>query len=93
MEGSDAFVAVVADDSQVLAYVCDSDKLWDYLTGSRTGDTLAAEDVLGEIVLTATLTGDAVGGAVTLPDGQSHAFTARLRTASASPSPSPHQLP
>jgi hypothetical protein len=83
VESSDAFIAVVVDDTQVLAYLCDSDKLWDYLTGSRNGDTLAAEDVLGEVVLTATLTGDSVGGAVTLPDGGSHDFTATLATGDA----------
>lgn len=84
VDGTDAYVAVVTDGDEVLAYLCDSEKLWNYLDGSQDDDRITAGDDTAAVLLDATLDGDTISGTVTLPtDGSSHAFTAVAATGEA----------
>ena len=75
---------MVTDGDEVLAYLCDSEKLWNYLDGSQDDDRITAGDDTAAVLLDATLDGDTISGAVTLPtDGSSHAFTAVAATGEA----------
>jgi lysophospholipase L1-like esterase len=77
-DGSDTFVAVVADGTQVLAYVCESGKTGAWFTGAQVGNELGLANAAGAS-LTVSL-GDTAQGVVTLKDGAELTFTAAPTT-------------
>ena len=84
VEGTDAFVGIVADEDadEALAYVCDSAGITEWFhPGVRNGDEFSAVSPDGS-VLVATGGKDAFEGQVILADG-AHAFTADKATGDA----------
>jgi hypothetical protein len=77
-DGSDTFVAVVADGTQVLAYVCESGKTGAWFTGAQGGNEMGLANAAGAS-LTVSL-GDNAQGVVTLTDGTELTFTATPTT-------------
>ena len=77
-DGSDTFVAVVADGTQVVAYVCESGKTGAWFMGAQVGNELGLANAAGAS-LTVSL-GDNAQGMVTLKDGTELTFTAAPTT-------------
>lgn len=75
VEGTDAFVAVVAGADGLVAYVCDNGTVGQWFrTDDPAGSVVVANDA--GAVFAATQENDTVTGSVQLPDGSVHAFTA-----------------
>jgi hypothetical protein len=75
VDGTDANIAIAVGDGAANAYVCDSKKIWGFVTGSNQDGKLTLANNRGD-TLEATVDGDAVSGTVKLEDGTEHAFTA-----------------
>lgn len=60
IEGSDAYIAVVYDGANAMAFVCDGHEMWSWLNGSMTGADLALSGSNGT-----TLAGTLADGAIT----------------------------
>jgi hypothetical protein len=83
VEGSDAFVALVAEGSRLVGYVCDGREVSSWLEGSSFEDGRAQlENRDGQAVGEATLDPASASGEVEV-DGASHRFTAELAEDSA----------
>ncbi len=86
VDGSDAYIAVVVADGRAVAFVCDGEQLWAWLTGTVTPPVASlTPDTAGKLELSGPdggrLTGElrdgAVTGTVTLAGVDGGAFTAR----------------
>jgi hypothetical protein len=75
VEGSEAFIAFVAKDGELAAYVCDSDTIAEWFRGPIEGNTVELQSE-GGASLTAELSADGVTGTFTPSGGEPLAFTA-----------------
>ncbi|TQM03173.1 hypothetical protein [Pseudonocardia kunmingensis] len=73
--GDEVTVAIAVRDGRAVGYVCDGDEVESWLEGTLTGADLRLADAGGTPVVTATATGEAVLGAVTV-DGEERPFAA-----------------
>jgi len=77
VDGSDAFVAVVADGERLFAFVCDGTDdgagVWEWFRGTLDGDHAQLTNAAGQ-TLVVELAGDAVLGSVTFADGVAYPF-------------------
>ncbi|MFZ2174208.1 MAG: hypothetical protein WAW17_09265 [Rhodococcus sp. (in: high G+C Gram-positive bacteria)] len=64
VDDSDAYVAVAMSGNEAVAFVCDGDDRWMWLTGHREGDQLTMSGP-GDATLTASMAGGAMTGQVT----------------------------
>jgi hypothetical protein len=67
VEGTDAYIGIVAGTDGAFAYVCDGEKISQWLRGGLSGSELGLVAGTGGAV-TAALTGDTLKGTVLLPD-------------------------
>ncbi len=77
VEGTDAFVAVASNGTEVMAYVCDGKSIatWFKAADGSDGVNLASGDLAitsGTLTLQTKLTTDALSGSIILADGSSH---------------------
>jgi hypothetical protein len=74
VEGTNAFVAIVANGDEVVAYICDGAKVAQWFRGpvGASGFDLTA----GKTRIAGTLSDNALVGVVTMPDGSEHGFKA-----------------
>lgn len=85
VDGTDAYIALVTNGTELMAYVCDSQTVAEWFHGKVGEDKLdlvagTANLTNGHATLVATLTQAAATGTVTLADGQTHSFTAGKST-------------
>lgn len=85
VDGTDAYIALASNGTELMAYVCDSQSVAQWFHGEAGKDKL--DLVAGTVdlssdtaTLVATLTLDSASGTVTLADGQAHTFTATKAT-------------
>lgn len=83
VEGTDAYVAVLADGAdEVVVYLCDGEQVVRYLGGAIEGGALWAGDGRGTTAEAATAE-MTVRGSITLADGSTHGFAADRATGDA----------
>ncbi len=75
--GTNAYLAVVSRGGQVEAYLCDSDKVSAWLTGTLRGSALRAANAKNDVAFTAKRTGSTLAGTLTLA-GKSYKVTTKL---------------
>ncbi len=85
VDGTDAYIAIASNGTELMAYVCDSQSVAQWFHGEAGKDKLdlvaGTVDLSNETAkLIATLTQDSATGTVTLADGQTHTFTATKAT-------------
>lgn len=73
IEGTDGYVAIVANHDNLVAYACDSGAIHDWFVSSATTSLAASSN---GVSLSASPSGDGWRGQITLADGSSHAFSA-----------------
>jgi hypothetical protein len=84
VDDSDAFVAAVVGDGQVVAYVCDGDAdIVEWFAGDVESDQLFSLVASSGAVITAEVDGGRWVGSVTLSGGTTHSFTAEIATGDA----------
>ena len=80
VEGTDAFIGIVSNGKDVMAYVCDGKTISQWFQGQVNGDKLDLS--AGNAKLQTQLTRDTTSGSVTLANGQ-FKFTATRTTGDA----------
>ncbi len=75
VEGSQAYIAFVIQGDTAVVYICDGDKLSEWISGKVADSQLEFASEKGT-QLKANITADSVAGTLTLPDGQPLAFSA-----------------
>ena len=79
VEGSDAFIALVAGNDGFMAYVCDDATIGQWFRADEPANPLVVGNDAGA-TLAANREGEDIAGTVRLPDGSVHAYTAAPAT-------------
>ncbi len=81
LDGTEAFVAVVADGTQIAAYICDSGPIAEWFFGAATGSDLTLVSSTGATLALSLADASApASGVLRLSDGATHAFQATPST-------------
>ncbi|MFC9834797.1 hypothetical protein ACFVKB_13355 [Rhodococcus sp. NPDC127530] len=75
VDGSDAYIALARSGNDMIAFLCDGDQMWTWMTGTMDGDkaTLSSPD---GATLTASMSDGTVTGQVSAPGMPDKAFVA-----------------
>ncbi|MFC9550522.1 hypothetical protein ACFTWF_06690 [Rhodococcus sp. NPDC056960] len=76
VDGTDAYVALARSGNDMVAFLCDGDQMWTWMTGTMEGDTATMSSPDGA-TLTATMSDGTVTGQVSAPGMPDKAFTAQ----------------
>src|SRR4051794_33098797 len=73
IDGTDGYIAIVANHDKLVAYACDSGAVHDWFFAAAGRDVAVSSN---GVSLSANASGDGWRGQLTLADGSSHPFTA-----------------
>ncbi|AII08941.1 MULTISPECIES: hypothetical protein [Rhodococcus] len=75
VDGSDAYVALARSGDEMIAFLCDGDQMWTWMTGTMDGDKASLSSPDGA-TLTASMSDGTVTGQVSAPGMPDKAFVA-----------------
>lgn len=76
VDGTDAYIALARSGDEMVAFLCDGDEMWTWMTGTMDGDKASMSSPDGA-TLTASMSDGTVTGQVSAPGMPDKAFTAK----------------